>query len=424
MIKRLSSYRIFFQKNKRFTDSLVVTVIVFVFIGLFAKLPIGLGFLNPIGNSVKDFDIYDVVFSKFRSEQTADTNIVLVNIGDLDREGIARQLEIINDCSPKVIGLDLLFYTKKDRIKDSILERTIKKCKNIVLASRLDRYNIKNDSYDSLLSSEQLFKGKYSTGFANLPEEDAEGYRTIRRFRPYAKYKSSFETAFPVKIAELADKNSIRLLNQRNNDKELINYRGNLNKYFYLESMDPFKNPFNGQILKDKIVLIGFMGLDIKTKTFEDIFFTPLNERYAGRAFPDMYGVVINANIISMLIRNNYIEVMPGWLSFIIAVCLSLFSINMLLLIKRIYKDWFGAVYKLFIFLFTILDLSLGVFIFNNYTYKVNLTLTIVAIVIGPTCLDLYELFLRKRIFPKKKEKDEPSAQLSSISRPDVISRK
>ena len=63
--------------------------------------------------------------------------------------------------------------------------------------------------------------------------------------------------------------------------------------------------------IKDKIVLLGFMGINLNDKTFEDIFFTPLNERYAGKSFPDMYGVVIQANIISMILNKKYINTMP-----------------------------------------------------------------------------------------------------------------
>ncbi|MGE5679920.1 MAG: CHASE2 domain-containing protein [Bacillota bacterium] len=420
-MKKLKIRR-FFLKNRRLTDCLIAVVVVFLFIGLFSKLPISLGFLNPIGNSIKDFDIYDVVFSKLRNEPPADTNIVLVNIGDLDRAGIAREINIINSCRPKVIGLDLFFLTDKEPEKDLLLKEAISRAKNLVIACKLEKYDPKLDRYDSLACSDKFLGRRTAIGFSNLPEEDNSGYRTIRSFRSYAKYKSSFETAFALKIVEQVDKKYIKTLNKRNYDKELINYTGNLNKYYYLESSDLFSADFNRAILRDKIVLIGFMGIDPQTKTFEDIFFTPINERYAGRTFPDMYGVVINANIISMIMRGNYISVMPQWLSLIIAILMSFSSLLILMQIKKVYRDWFGAVYKLFIFTLTIMNMVIGVYIFNKFSYKINLTLTLVAIVIGPTCLDLYELFLKKKLFPKKKEADEKGTEVSSIAGHDILS--
>ncbi|HYG15113.1 MAG TPA: CHASE2 domain-containing protein, partial [Bacteroidia bacterium] len=68
-----------------------------------------------------------------------------------------------------------------------------------------------------------------------------------------------------------------------------------------------------------KIVLMGFLGPDLKTKVLEDNYFTPMNYKYSGKSFPDMYGVIIHANIISSILEAKYINKVPQWLSILIA---------------------------------------------------------------------------------------------------------
>jgi CHASE2 domain-containing sensor protein len=83
---------------------------------------------------------------------------------------------------------------------------------------------------------------------------------------------------------------------------------------------------FNVNTLTNKIVLVGYTGHAAPgTANFEDEdrFFTPLNSRLSGRSLPDMYGVIIQANIIRMALDKDYIFVFPTWLNFLFAFCLS-----------------------------------------------------------------------------------------------------
>lgn len=392
--------------KKTHLDSIIVTIIVFAIIGLFSLIPLKTGILDPLGKAISDFDIYDLVFSRLRNEQQADTNIVIVNVGNLDRAGIARQIDTVNKYSPKVIALDIFFWKEKDPGPDSVLSKAISRCRNLVMVSMLDRYNEDKDSYDTLSTSMSKFTGNAVTGFANFPEDDKGGYRTIRSFQPVAFYKHKKEVAFPVKVVEAIDRKKYENFLKRNNEKEIINFRGNFNKFYYLDTYTLLEGGADLHILKDKIVLMGYMGENLTTKVLEDIFFTPLNERYAGRSFPDMYGVVINANIVSMLMNENFIGRMPYYLSLILAVVSCFFCALGLFTIKSKYKDWFGAAFKLFMLLVTILDLDIGVNIFNYFNYKINLTLLLAALVLTPTCLDLYQIYIEKWLFKKLSKMD------------------
>ncbi|MCU7493842.1 MAG: CHASE2 domain-containing protein [Ignavibacteria bacterium] len=387
--------------NKKYIDSLFVTAMVFAIIGLFSLIPFKTGILDPIGRAISDFDIYDLVFSRLRPEQKADTSIVLVNIGNLDRGSIARQIDTLNKYSPKVVAMDIFFWTEKNAQSDSALSRALTKCQKLVMVSMLSKFNDEKDTYDTLITSTGKFRAKALTGFANFPEDEKGGYRTIRSFQPFALYKGTKIPAFPLKIVETADKKSYQSFLRRNNQKEIINYRGNFNKFYFLDANSLLEGNLKPWILRNKIVLMGFMGENMDTKILEDIFFTPLNERYAGRSFPDMYGVVINANIVSMLLNENFIDTMPYFLSLLLAITFCFLCALGLFTIKSHYKDWFGLAFKWFMLLLAILELDLGVNIFNYFNYKINLTLLLAAIVLTPTCMDLYQSYIEKRLFKR-----------------------
>ncbi|MGE5621148.1 MAG: CHASE2 domain-containing protein [archaeon] len=391
--------------KKKHTDSIIVTMIVFAVIGILSLIPLSTGILDPLARAITDFDIYDLVFSKLRDEPPVDTSIVIVNVGNLDRAGIAAQLDSINNHNPKVIAIDIFFWKEKDPAQDAYLSDAISRCRNLTMVSMLSRYNEDKESYDTLAFSLRKFTKNAETGFANFPEDEKGGFRTIRSFKPFAYCKNKKEEAFAVKIVEMADKNKYNDFLERNNESEIINYRGNFNKFYFLDTYAIFDSTTDLSLLKDKIVLIGYMGENLNTKVLEDIFFTPLNEKYAGRSYPDMYGVAVHANIVSMLMHNNYIDTMPRFLSLLLAVVFCFFCILGLFTIKSKYKDWFGAAFRWIILLVTILELDLGVNIFNYFNYKINLTLLLAAIVLSPACMDLYQSFVEKRLFRTKNKR-------------------
>ena len=185
-------------------------------------------------------------------------------------------------------------------------------------------------------------------------------------------------------------------MSERDNETERINFVGNYDKFYYLDAEQLFDGKNNLNFMKDKIVLLGFMGLDLSTKTFEDIYFTPLNERYAGKSFPDMYGVVIHANIISMILSGNYITEIPKWLSIVISFLICYFNVYVIYNIRKKYKDWFGTYAKTYILLQSLLLLLIGVLMLHYFNYRFNITLILAALVITSTMNDIYQHYIIK----------------------------
>jgi CHASE2 domain-containing sensor protein len=378
---------------------LVITAMMFSVLGIFSFIPINCLFLDPIAKAISDFDVYDIVYSKLREEPKVDTNIVLVNLSNLSRAEIARQVNIINSFNPKVIGIDAIFQEEKDHRSDSMLSDAFSKCQNLVLVSKLDMYNEVGEVYDTLLNSINIFNQYAENGFANLPSDDKVSFRTIREFRPLLINNGVSVSAFASKIVEIYKPEAFKVLINRKKEIEKINYTGNYNKFYYLDVHQILSGENHLGFMKDKIVLMGFMGININDKTFEDIYFTPLNERFAGKAFPDMYGVVIHANIISMILSNNYVELMPEWLSILMALILSYISAYIIFNLKIKFKDWFSALSKFYILFISLLNLFIGVMVLHHFNYRINLTLALAVVVLTNTIVEIYQSYVCK-LFP------------------------
>ena len=95
-------------------DAAFATVLVY-FILKFASFIFQLDMFDPIQSTLQNMEVPDLVFSRFldHSKIPMDTNVVIINNGDLNRRQFAAELEIINSYQPKVIGIDALFYRRK-----------------------------------------------------------------------------------------------------------------------------------------------------------------------------------------------------------------------------------------------------------------------------------------------------------------------
>jgi CHASE2 domain-containing sensor protein len=391
------------MKNKFNLKYLGITITAFVIIWLLTFIPVNLGFFNPLKNALYDFDVNDLVFSKFNYDKDADTNIVIVNIGYLNRPQLAGLITKVKSYKPKVVGLDILFRESKDPVGDSMLEDAIKSGSNTVIVSKLSGYNNKNQNYDTLISSISRFNNNAYSGYANLPSKDGSNYTTIRMFKPATKFKDSTVYAFTASIVKLFDNSSYNTLIKRAGDFETINYRGNADKFYYVDGTNP-DNLNNLDFIKGKIVLFGFLGDYPVNRIFEDIFYTPLNDNYAGKTYPDMYGVVIHANIISMILRKDYINSLPGWIELLLAMIICYFNIVLLKFIKKNKIDWLSLISLATKTLEFVILLFIEMEILLNYNLKISITLILASIVLISDAEAIYDIITEKIISSKNKK--------------------
>lgn len=402
---------------KNLFHDIVITIIVLLSMWGIGQVPLfkNLEVLNPIAEATEDFDMTDVVFSKLRPEPKGDDRITVVNIGELGREGIAILLDSIQKYKPKVVGIDAFFRSELDPSIDSMFEATCAKIKNLVFVTQLAQPNEKA-SFDSLETSNPRFIKHGHGGFANLTTEGSgnqTGFYTCRSFIPQATVKDAgIQYAFGLKIAELYDAEAAKKLLDRKQIQEDINYRGNINVeqvkigevegkqgtvFTAVDFDDVFEGRFDGAgVFKDRIIILGYLGRHLGEVSFDDKFYTPLNDNYVDKRTPDMYGVVIHANIVSMILDGNYINQASAWLEYSLLFMITLLSAALFSFFFRKVGYWYDALTILCQLILTTLIVAIGLYAFVEYNLKINISFTILVVVVIGIFVEIYfGLFLK-----------------------------
>ncbi|ELR70112.1 hypothetical protein C900_03797 [Fulvivirga imtechensis AK7] len=380
---------------------------------------------DPIGEALDDMEMTDVAFSQLRKDPVPDTNIVLVNFGEISRAKIAEQVAIINKYDPAVIGFDSFFdFLSPDTLGDLALSNALAEVKNLVMVTKL----LQTDSiimlgegldiYDSLEISHPIFVKNAHLAFANLDTEAAnqEDFKTCRAFPTMRMVNEEQHVAFAVKMAELYDSEKAQNLLERDNPFEIINYRGNLvdffgrtgypNMFYALDVDDVFNENFVPEMIKGKIVIFGFLGKDFFDTSWDDKFFTPLNKDYAGKANPDMYGAVVHANIISMILKEDYVNELNDKEGFgiLLAIIICFLNITLFSYIYHVLPPWYDGITKIIQLIEIMLIIFLMVIVFSEYSFKLNLVITLAAIALAGDGLEVYYGVV-KNLFNKESRK-------------------
>jgi CHASE2 domain-containing sensor protein len=379
---------------------------------LLSLVALHVDFLNPFVQSLQDFEMTDVIFSKLHPTDLADTNIVIVNIGNLSRPEIARQIERINSQNPKIIALDAFFMKEKTQELDSPLVDAIMHCRDkIILASRL-HYNDSTETFDTCFHSHPKFSA--ATGFANVITDETKGHKTVRTFSPKETAGSIEEYSFPVEIAKKYNSMVVSRFLDRDNEMEDINFRGNYQHFYTFDVTQILDTTTNLNVMNGKIVLMGFMGESLSQSSLDDIFFTPLNPRPAGRALPDMYGIIVHANIISMILKEEYINSLPDWVELILNILLAYSGVLVFSYIYVHRQNWFDSITVALQLLIPLTILFIQFYSFEQFRFKFSMTLAICAIAITADGIEIYHEILKNWIFRKKSHKKERQHEKSS----------
>ncbi len=404
--------------KKFWLDTILGTLFILLMMLLLSKLTYFKIFdiLDPIGDAFADMETTDIVFSQIREAPTAEEDIVLVNIGIENRAGIAYMLNTINQYDPKVVGVDTFFKTPKDSIGDMLLEEAFANTKNLILVSKLEQTD-EDDAFDSLGLSLPRFTRHAKTAFANFitGASTQEDLKNCRTFAPREMVDGKIEYALSVRLAmEFAPEKAKRFL-ERGNNVEIINYKGNVfdygatkfgTTYFALDVEDVYNENFVPELIKDKIVIFCYLGNYLgDQQALEDKYFTPLNAKYAGKAHADMFGGVVHANALSMILNENYIDSMgEGW-SYFWAFFLLYVNVVLFCMIYKVMPKWYDGLTKLIQLIEALGLFSMVVIVFNYYDYKLEFNLAIVAILLSGDLLEIY-FGVVKNLFTKEGRRD------------------
>jgi len=391
--------------RKFWLDVILGTVFIFGLMGLFNSVTAFKIFdvFDPIGEAFGDMEMTDIVFSQLRDDPVAEQRVVLVNLSTLQRGEIGMMLQIISKYNPACIGIDSFFYDpKEDTLGDMMLMEGMAGVDNLILAEKLLPHP-DDPSQDTILYSWEAFNQfASSNAFVNLITDAGEqaDLKMCREFNPTFDIKGDQRLAFAVQMAAAYDSVAAAEFVARNNEVEIINYRGNVldygatkfgNKYYALDVQDVFNENFVPDMIEGKIVMFCYLGKYLGDReSLEDKFYTPLNEKYIGRAFPDMYGGVVHANIISMILNRDYINVMSEYAGIIFAVVLCFLNVALFSLIYKKIPKWYDGITKLFQ-LMEIAILVYGViYVLELYSFKADIALATFAVGLAGDSLEVY----------------------------------
>lgn len=417
--------------KKYWIQSVFITVFVFIMLwfgSLLSDLKLFTAF-DTIGMALKDFRLTDYAFSQLRPDPIVDERIVLVNIGTLDRRGIAQQIQVINSFGPRVIAYDGFFNCEGnlydtlncpqllDTLGNLMLASAIADSKKFVLGSKLMQTKktrqVDVEFYDSLEISDPMFRTDAVAGFVSLPTDASyqEDVKLCRTIFPKWMVNGEEQLAFSTQIAYQYDSAKAKRYLARGNKEEWINFRGNMNvlslrvqnslidqtsqsnfptMFYTVDADELLRGDVLPELFKDRIVMLGYLGDYLGDAAWEDKFFTPLNKKVAGRANPDMFGLVLHANVVAMILNEDYINTIPDWAEYLSAFLVCLLTIALFILIDKKLPVWFDAM-SFFIQLILLIAISgLIIWAFTTFNLMLELGLALgVSALVGP----IYDIF-------------------------------
>lgn len=378
--------------------SLIVTCLVFVLIWVLDLIRINAHFLNPFKETIRDYEITDIVYSRLRDDQIQlDNRIALVNTGRPDRDTIRMVLDRIIEAGAKVVAVDILLEGRKNPHTDSLLRAALTRMENTVLAMEISGYSDDDEVFKLQTGCDTFFCNYIYSGFVNFISKDSTS--TIRYFTPKERTVDGESLSFSAQTAKLYDPASVDRLLKRRNSIEEIYYTENGDQFIQYETKDILDPAANLKpLLQDKIVLVGFLGTYAWDKPMLDRHYTPLNKRYTGRNTPDMYGMVIHANILQMILDGTYVTELPTWINILLTFIFCYFNIHLFYQIFRRVSQPYHFITRFLqlgeiIILFFIVAL-----LFHVFRIKMDVGYWIAALALAFDAIKFYDNVIRKRI--------------------------
>lgn len=372
-------------------DALIATVFTFMLIGLLGMAAMHTKYLAPIYVALQDFEYTDLYYSQYKSKQVAYSEaIVLVNIGNEDRAGIAEILEVVQASGPRLIGLDVGFQNQQDSASDARLKQALQG--PLVLASQ---FNYADNFSDAVASGTPLREERshpyFEVGHQGYGNFVAPVGKTVRYFQPAVTVKGDTLLSFVAQVLKQTDKAAFRQMMERNSrgGPEIINYGEK--KFIVLSAAQIREDASVRQLFTDKYVLMGYMGGESGVKCLEDLHLTPLNKSFGGHAIPDTYGIEIHAHILGMALEGKYINTMSKSFSWAVAFLITLLHMYVFL---RDFVDnrlWYHIFAKVVQFVSFLLILFLSIAVFHFAHLKVEPSLLLAAILFSVDALYLLD---------------------------------
>jgi CHASE2 domain-containing sensor protein len=376
------------RKRKHSLEYLIINLFVFAGIGILSLVVFNVAIFNVFTKAFTDFTFTDIYYTHtLNTDSIYNGPVVLVNVENKSRGELALLLNKLQEGKPKVIGFDVMFpeRNENDLSGDSALKASLTAYNNIVLPYAAASEKVGHDQR----SSEYFGVPSYS--YLNMIGVDSE-YSTIRYYYPYQNNVPAFTSA----LLEKYDPGITEKLKKKDGKKTEIRYFGNIQQFQNYTSDEVLSDPrFNPGNLKGKIILLGYWDVSEHKKSLEDRFFTPLNPRLSGRSHPDMYGVVIHANILRMALEDKFIYALPNWMNWLLAFGLS-WLILPLFIRWWVHKAvWFHLYTMLLQLVISLLFVCFAILLYAKASIKIESSAILVAVLLLNDFILLYDTLVQ-----------------------------
>ncbi|MDE6125739.1 MAG: CHASE2 domain-containing protein, partial [Muribaculaceae bacterium] len=176
----------------------------------------------PDQNDFTINDFYNMA-ADGRAVRTLDPDVVIVDITECDRLGTAQVLDFIRECSPRAVGIDIVF--RAPSADDSLLLATLRSMPQAILAETVrpagteKDVRFERDEVSFFRDSLPAYQG----GVVNLPT--ASNSSPVREFAPeFLLADDRIAQSFASAVARQADPERWADLVRRENRHEVINY--------------------------------------------------------------------------------------------------------------------------------------------------------------------------------------------------------
>lgn len=382
-----------------FRDAFFSTILTGFIVSLLYLAIFNFKFFNPLHQVFEEFSFLDVYYAQ-RFEENAKINddIVLVNIEDLDREGIALLLDAVLNADPKVVGFDIILESHERHFTEDSLLNTLLQNDKVVTSFEVDLKG-------KITQNEPYFVGAKEPSFTNFNFDSISG--VIREFTGYQLIESKMRTSFATEIAKnyLSKKKWKKYgYDKKLTEPQIINYSGNLEKFPVL-SLEDFMLDDHRSFLKDRVVILGYLGRECieEENDITDKHWTPLNDRLVGKSNRDMFGPVVHANIANMLIKNDLIyKVSDFWIILFTIICIY-FCTMYYMKLNKYYKISYRTRKQTFQFIVCVILLIIS-FILLTKDIVLNPVLIIIGVLLAGSYFKYYK-HLSRYINTKRKWK-------------------
>lgn len=340
--------------SSQWWDHLFVCVVVFLLGYILWLASLNLSIFNPLKQALEDFKMTDVYFEILHGDnkdKEYSDKIVLVDMTrQTQRRDIARTIDNINACNPRVLMVDLVFQRPNSDMNDDgpLFDAVVNGCDNDVFSFKLVDYDPSRNTFKGSVKSFFGDAADFVWGYSNILQTHSGGCVRLYTLTQHLADTLAWSMPYLAACRYLGREPQTEDTSQR-----LIIY-GDLD--FHVINCDSIAQYTD--LLCDKVVILG--ALDEEA----DKHITPIGKKP---------GMVIQAYSTLSYIEHPMVCSMSKTTSFLLAFAVCLFCAWVGWHIRRRFPSTYSYVLKLFYFGLTAFLVWLSFLCFVYRDYEVDL---------------------------------------------------